>query len=83
MNSPAGLAQSEQFQTGSSGQTHLYLQHFGQFLIFAPHNSNGTIDFGWQQRLATQVKTSLEAVAAARDKLNEGAKQLEAILEQS
>ncbi|MEO7911665.1 MAG: hypothetical protein ABIV47_18630 [Roseiflexaceae bacterium] len=27
LNSPIGLAQSERFQTGSSGQLHLYPQH--------------------------------------------------------
>ena len=44
LNSPAGLAQSEQFQTGSSGQLHLYPQHFEQFVIYVPRQKNGTVD---------------------------------------
>jgi hypothetical protein len=75
LNSPAGIAQSDQFQTGSSGQLHLYPQHFGQFLIYLPRQKNGDVDLAWQKRLAAKVEAATAAKVAARAKLEE-AKQL-------
>ena len=75
LNSPAGIAQSEQYQTGSSGQLHLYPQHFAQFMIFLPRNENRHIDIEWQERLAAKVRASGVAQQKARKKL-EKVKQL-------
>jgi hypothetical protein len=75
LNSPAGLAQSEQFQTGSSGQLEIYPQHIQKFLIYIPRKKNGDVDLAWQKRLAAKVEASAAAKVAARAKLDE-AKQL-------
>lgn len=75
LNSPAGLAQSEMFQTGSSGQLHLYPQHIQEFLAYLPRNKNGSIDLAWQQKLADKVVAGSRAKQEAQAKLNE-AKQL-------
>lgn len=75
LNSPAGLAQSEQFQTGSSGQLEIYPEHIQQFLIYLPRPKDGAVDIAWQKRLAAKVEVAIAAKAAARTKL-EKAKQL-------
>ncbi len=75
LNSPAGLAQSDQFQTGSSGQLHLYPQHIAQFLIFLPRTKTGQIDLAWQERLAAKLESAARAKTEAREKL-EAAKRL-------
>lgn len=77
LNSPAGLAQSEQFQTGSSGQLEIYPEHIQQFLIYLPRQKNGTVDIAWQKRLAAKVQTATAAKAAARAKLEEAKRLVE------
>ena len=75
LNSPAGLAQSEMFQTGSSGQLELYPQHIQQFLIFLPRTKSGKIDLTWQETLAAKIESATCAKTEAREKL-EAAKGL-------
>lgn len=75
LNSPAGISQSEQYQTGSSGQLHLYPEHVRQFIIFVPKNGKDRVDLAWQQRLAEKVRQAARAKGAAWKKLEE-AKQL-------
>jgi len=71
LNSPAGLAQSDQAQTGSSGQLHLYPSHLWQYQIFVPRNADGSIDLVWQKHLADKVLEASSAKARAREKLDE------------
>lgn len=71
LNSPAGLAQSDRAQTGSSGQLHLYPQHLREYQIFVPKNADGSIDLAWQGRLADKVLEASGAKARARQKLDE------------
>jgi hypothetical protein len=71
LNSPAGLTQSEQFQTGSSGQLEIYPQHIKQFLVFVPRTSSGAIDVAWQQKLTAKVEAAALAHQEARAKLAE------------
>lgn len=78
LNSPAGLAQSDQFQTGSSGQLHLYPQHIAQFLIFLPRTKTGQIDLAWQETLAAKVETAALAKIEAREKLDAAKRLVEA-----
>lgn len=75
LNSPAGISQSEQYQTGSSGQLHLYPEHIRQFTIFVPRNGGGRVDRAWQKRLADKVRMAARAKIEARVKLDQ-AKQL-------
>jgi hypothetical protein len=71
LNSPPGLAQSEMFQTGSSGQLELYPVDVAKLIVYLPGNGNGKIDLRWQQRLADKVVAASEAKAKARAKLEE------------
>lgn len=80
LNSSAGLAQSEQYQTGSSGQLEIYPVHIQQFLIYLPRKKNGTFDLEWQERLAAKVETSAAAKTAARAKLEEAKRLVEEAL---
>lgn len=75
LNSPAGLAQSEMYQAGSSGQLELYPQHITQFLIYLPKNDKGDIDLKWQEKLAEKVNSASRAKIEAQVNLEE-AKQL-------
>jgi hypothetical protein len=77
LNSPPGLAQSEQFQTGSSGQLHLYPQHLAEFLVFTPPNGDGKVDLKWQRRLANKVIAANEAKAKAKTRLDDAILLLE------
>jgi hypothetical protein len=71
LNSPAGMMQSEQFQTGSSGQLHLYPGHINQFLIYLPRTKRGDIDLSWQEKLAAKVETAANARVEANARLVE------------
>ncbi len=75
LNSPLGLAQSEMFQTGSSGQVHIYPQHIKEFLLYVPMKNNGEFDIEWQKNLVKKVLGASTAVQEAKEKL-ELAKQL-------
>ena len=77
LNSPAGLAQSEQFQSGSSGQLEIYPEHIQQFLIYVPRQKNGAVDIAWQKRLATKVEAASAAKVAARIQLEEAKRLVE------
>lgn len=77
LNSPAGLAQSEMYQAGSSGQLELYPQHIMQFLIYLPKNKNGSIDLDWQKKLADKVISASKAKAEAQAKLEEAKMMVE------
>jgi len=80
LNSPAGLAQSEMFQTGSSGQLELYRQHIQQFLIFLPRTKGGKIDLAWQETLAAKIKSAARAKTEARQKLEAAKRLIEAAI---
>ncbi|GAB1722877.1 MAG: hypothetical protein GDA65_19435 [Nitrospira sp. CR1.1] len=77
LNSPAGLAQSLQFQTGSSGQLEIYPEHIQQFQVFLPRQGNGRVDLAWQQRLAAMVTDARELKNSARTKLDEAKRLVE------
>jgi type I restriction enzyme M protein len=80
LNSPAGLLQSERFQTGSSGQLEIYPEHIQDFLVYLPRQKNGQVDMAWQQRLAANVEASIVAKAAARAQLDGAKRQIEECL---
>jgi type I restriction enzyme M protein len=75
LNSSAGLAQSEMFQTGSSGQLEIYSKQIKEILVFLPRNKDGSIDTAWQKKLAQKV---IEASTTKRysQKLIEEEKQV-------
>ncbi len=77
LNSPAGLAQSDMFQTGSSGQLELYPQHIMLFLIYIPTNKNGLIDLEWQKKLAHKVTQANNAKSEAQAVLDKAKKIVE------
>lgn len=80
LNSPAGLAQSEMYQTGSSGQLHLYPQHIRGIVVFLPRNKNGSIDIVWQKKLAQKVIGANTAKQEAQVKLAEAKELVDAAL---
>jgi len=77
LNSPAGIAQSEMFQTGSSGQLEIYPQHITEIFVYLPRNKDGSIDLAWQQRLADKVVGASQAKQQAQAKLAEAKKLVE------
>lgn len=77
LNTQAGLWQSEMFQTGSSGQLHLYPQHVKDMLVFLPRNKDGSIDLAWQRKLSDKVTGASRAKQEARIKLNQAKKLVE------
>lgn len=77
LNSPAGLAQSEMFQTGSSGQLELYPQHIRKILVFLPKTKTGKIDLNWQEKLTDKVLAAARARTEARAKLDEAKRIIE------
>ncbi len=83
LNSPAGLTQSEQFQTGSSGQLEIYPQHIQQFLIYLPRTKAGGIDLAWQEKLAVKVETATRAREEAKTKLAEAKRLVEEAIKQT
>ncbi len=77
LNSPAGIAQSEMFQTGSSGQLEIYPQHIQEILIYLPRNRDGSIDLAWQKKLADKVVGASLAKQQAQEKLAQAKKMVE------
>jgi hypothetical protein len=77
LNTQAGLWQSEMFQTGSSGQLHLYPQHVRDMFVFLPRNKDGSIDLVWQRKLADKVTGASRAMQEARIKLDQAKKLIE------
>ena len=69
LNSPAGVAQSEMFQTGSSGQLELSPSCVERLIVYLPADENGTLDLAWQQRLVDKVLAAVEAKAQANAEL--------------
>lgn len=81
LNSPAGIAQSEMFQTGSSGQLEIYPQHIQEILIYLPRNLDGSIDLTWQKKLADKVVGASQAKQQAQEKLAQAKKLVEDAIE--
>ena len=77
LNSPAGTGQTEQYQSGSSGQIEIYPQHIVEFLIYLPRNKNGEIDIAWQHKLGNKAIFAGEALIEAKKKLKEAKKLVE------
>ena len=77
LNSPAGLAQSEQFQTGSSGQLEIYPEHIQQFLVYLPRDTDGVVDLAWQHHLAAKVESAALVKSSAQAKLDEAKRLVE------
>jgi type I restriction enzyme M protein len=82
LNSPAGLAQSEMFQTGSSGQLEIYPQHIRAMLVYLPKNKTGKIDLAWQEKLADKVLAAAHTKTEARTKLDEAKLLVEQAIEE-
>lgn len=78
LNSPAGIAQSEMQQTGSSGQLEIYPQHIQDILVFLPRDNKGNIDLAWQRKLADKVIGASTAKREAQAKLAEAKRLVEA-----
>lgn len=72
LNSFAGISQSEQHQSGSSGQLELISDHIQEFLVFIPKNSDGKIDIDWQRKLGNMVKKAEKAKHSSRELFNSG-----------
>jgi type I restriction enzyme S subunit len=77
LNSPAGLTQSEQFQTGSSGQLEIYPSHIQKFMVFLPCTKSGAPDVEWQRKLADKLEEATNARAKAKAKLAEAMQLVE------
>lgn len=56
LNSPIGMTQTVRYQTGSSGQLHLYPEQIRRLLIFVKRDSRGSIQQQWHENLASQVR---------------------------
>jgi type I restriction enzyme, S subunit len=77
LNSPAGVVQSEMFQTGSSGQLELYPSDVMKIVVFVPSVASGKPDMKWQRKLAEKVVASDEAKTLAILKMNEALEVVE------
>lgn len=75
LNSPVGLAQSEMYQTGSSGQLELYPQHIQSIIVYLPKTKSGKVDIAWQEKVVEKILRAASANNEAKAKL-EAAKQL-------
>jgi hypothetical protein len=65
LNSAAGMRQTLRFQTGSSGQLHIYPEHVRELSIYVRRNEDGSIDDEWHAGLAKLVTRSLEGRSRA------------------
>ena len=81
LNSASGITQSEQSQTGSSGQLEIYPCHIEQFLVFLPRTKSGAIDLAWQKELADKVEAATRAREGAASKLAEACALVEKAIE--
>jgi hypothetical protein len=70
LNSPAGRAQSEQAQTGSSGQIEIYPTHITKFLVMLPRQRNGAVDIGWQRQIVAKIDDAVAGRAASAAKVD-------------
>lgn len=82
LNSPAGLMQTEMYQTGSSGQLELYPIHIQKILIYLPKNDKGEIDLKWQKELAEKVISASRAKVEAQEMLEKAKQMVEEAIEQ-
>ncbi len=80
LNSPAGIAQSEMYQTGSSGQLEIYPHHIQAILTFLPRDKKGFIDMAWQQKLADKVIGASNAKQEAQAKIVKAKRLIEEAL---
>jgi hypothetical protein len=69
LNSPAGIAQTIRFQTGSSRQLHLYPEHIRNLWIFVRRTGRGEMDTRWHEQLACDARAASEARLRATDPL--------------
>jgi type I restriction enzyme, S subunit len=69
LNSPAGLTQSEMFQTGSSGQIEIYPHNIRKILIYIPQTQSGQVDLEWQEGLADKILAAARTRVTSREKL--------------
>lgn len=68
LSSPIGRRLTGAWQTGSSGQQHLYPAHFSFVPVFLPRQVDGRPDLDWQQEvvdLATKRRVALEGASAS------------------
>ena len=77
LNSPAGVSQSERYQSGSSGQLEIYPQHIVEFLVFVPRNADGTVDMEWQKRLGEKAASTGRARIEARERIEKARRLVE------
>lgn len=66
LNSPVGRALTVAFQTGCSGQQHLYSPHFADVPIPIPRDASGQPDLGWQAEVIGLAEARETAVSMAR-----------------
>jgi type I restriction enzyme M protein len=83
LNSPAGMAQTEMFQTGSSGQLELYSADVLKLIVYLPKTGNGNIDLEWQRKLTNKVIAANEANITARAKIEEAKSLVEGEIKKS
>jgi hypothetical protein len=81
LNSPAGLAQSEKFQTGSSGQLELYGHDIARIVVFLPKNGKGNLDLKWQKKLAEKAIAAYHANIKARETVEKAKRMIECEIE--
>jgi len=80
LNSPAGVSQSERYQTGSSGQLHLYPEHVRNFRIYARRTKSGQLDLDWHDELARKVAEAETKRSRATAKLNKVHRQFASVV---
>lgn len=66
LNSAIGRRLTTSVQTGSSGQQHLYPDHFALIPVPIPRDRGGRPDLGWQRRSVAVASVRGRALAAAR-----------------
>jgi hypothetical protein len=69
LNSRVGMEQTLRYQTGSSGQLHIYPEHVRNLLVYVKRDANGRIDRSWHVELASQVRDSSRARISGMSRL--------------
>jgi len=80
LNSAAGMTQTLRYQTGSSGQLHLYPEHIRNLRVFVKQTASGEVDRHWHLNLARDVRRAASARLAANARLVEIDKRLATIV---
>jgi hypothetical protein len=70
LNSPVGMAQTLRYQTGSSGQLHLYPEHVRNLWIFVKRDSAGSIVKEWHEELAVMIRSASKKQTHASARLD-------------